>query len=230
MAETLLRYTFASEPGTQPLPRAGVYRGLVRGNLQAVIENAFPITVDMLGMDRFQSLLADFLDGGGPVTSLYRDIPGDVVSWAMATQHAYADLLHYEWLELVAARHPADLDDWSPPPDSHLHVNPTVQVGVYDRMVHLMGPDEPDPPRLDRPTAYLVWRRPNTDHVAFHRVGLLLARGLARAAVEPVSIESLAKRLARESGLDEAIVADRLGDAASAMKERDGLRWDPHQP
>ena len=219
VASALAREAIAVE-----LPRADVYRGLVRGNLLAVIRNAFPVTIDVLGLEAFDARFADFLADHGPVTPLYRDIPGDVVRWALEGELQEADLMHYEWLELAAARHPADVDAARPSPGGTLRLNPTLQIGVYQRPVHELSASQPAAAPSDVPVVYLVWRRPKTDEVVFHRMGLLLAQALAGAQLEPATPQSLIARLVDEQpGLDADAISRSLLEAVETLRERDGV-------
>jgi hypothetical protein len=222
--ESLVSSTLARDAIPVTLPRADVYRGLVRNNLLAVIRNAFPVTIDVLGMEAFDGRVADFLADHGPVTSLYRDIPEDVVRWALEGELEEADLMHYEWLELVAARHPADVDAVERSRDGKVRLNPTLQIGVYQRPVHLLSAERPSVSPSEAPMVYLVWRRPETDEVAFHRMGQLLARLLAAAQVEPATPEVLVDQLlAEQPGMDAVEILDALRGTVTTLRERDGV-------
>ena len=221
--DNLVRYSLKAEPGATELPRAEVYRDLVRRNLFGVCHNAFPVGREVLGEDGFEGLFSDFLQAGGPVTSLYRDIPGELVDWALDAELEIADLLHYEWLELVASRHPADPSLMPLDPGGVVWVNPTLQVGVYQRHVHTISAASPAPPRLSHLTAYLVWRRPD-EEVCFQRVGLTVARAVALAYEEPRPVADLAALLQGEAGGDLAHLTDSLTEALQGLATRDGVR------
>ncbi len=216
----------AAAPADLP-PRAALYRRLVRENLRAVVRNAFPVACAVLG-PRFDAELFDgFLAAGGPRTSYYREVPGDLVTWAVDHEHPDADLLHYEWLELLAARHPADVDG-PRVDDGRVRPNPTLQLGIYGRPVHTMGATEPDPPPFAAPSAYLVWRRPRTDAVVFHRVGLVIARAIEVAAEgaetgAPLTAAELVARVVGEAGLEAAVVRAALDGALAELRARDGV-------
>ena len=206
------------------LPRAEVYRGLVRSNLRAVIRNAFPVTIEIEGDAQFEAQISSFLEARGPSTSLYRDIPADVVQWALESALPLADLMHYEWLELVAARHPAELDALEPRDSHEVHLNPTLQFGMYQRQVHLLSAQSPELPTQSAPVIYLVWRRPRTDELAFHRVGVLLARALAHAHVTPGAPDSLVDRLmAEQPTLERDAVSKSLTETLALLRARDGV-------
>lgn len=212
--------------------RASVYRRLVRTNLSTVIGNAFPVARAIYGARLEPELIAPFLAAGGPSTSYYRQVPGDVVRWALQVEHPHAELLHYEWLELVAARHPADVDAWHAAPNptastdapALVDLNPTLQLGVYTRPVHLISSETPSPEPLPTPSAYAVWRRPQTDAVVFHRLGLVLARALEHALAAPQPVETLARTVAEESRLHAAAIAPSLAAVVNELAGREGAR------
>jgi hypothetical protein len=209
----LTDYLLRKEPGVlPPLARAETYRRLVRSNLSTVLTNAFPDVREQFGEARFQELCGQFLEEGGPSTPFYRDIPGDLVLWAGTREHPLASALQEEWLEIVAARHPAELDTLEPIPRPLIRPNPTMQIGVFTR-------DEGE-----GPLAHLFWRRPKNDETELHRTGLLLARALAYAAEEPASAEVLADRLAAETPqLTREAIFDALSALEKELREREGI-------
>lgn len=230
--EDLARWLLASaDADAAPFAGAEIYRRIVRANLDKVIANALPVTAELLG-DGFPALLREFYAAGGPKTPFYREIPGDLVAWAAGVDHPLADLLHFEWLELLAARHPAELDGLRPPPPGVFAINPTIQASAYDRPVHTMGPDNPSPAPYPTPMVLLVWRRPSTDATERYAVGLLLARilGLAAASPEPLHADVLAAQLAADAGLSLEEARAKLGSLEVALREREGLLSRPEGP
>lgn len=218
-------------PAERPeVPRIDVYRRLVRAAFRATITNAFSDSRAALGEEIFDAMLSAFLEAGGPNTPFYRDIPGDLVAWAMSTDYLYADLLQWEWLELVAARHPAELDALAntPAPRGLWRPNPTMQLAAYARPVEEITREQSAPPAYAAPMAYLVWRRPYTDETETHKVGLLLARGLAHAASSPepelLSVDTIADLLASETPeVDRAAILDGLHALEAELRAREGL-------
>lgn len=225
---SLTRYFLDSGAGTAEFPRIDVYRRLVRSAFRSTISGSLSDARTALGEEKFDALLNDFLHAGGPSTPLYREIPGDLVAWAMNSEHPYADLLQWEWLELVAARHSADLDALveDPGPPDRWRPNPTIQLAAYARPIEAISPEQPDPPAYEAPMAYLVWRRPHTDETETHKVGLLLARGLALAASspEPMSAEVIANLLASEAaGVSRGSILEGLRALEAELRAREGL-------
>jgi hypothetical protein len=224
MDEALARYFLDEAEGQSTLQRAPVYRSLVRGSLKNAIIGEFSRTADVLGEEGFETLVERFLDAGGPSTSLYRDIPGDFVGWAFESEHPLADLIQWEWLEIVAARHPADLDAIDPIEEDLVRPNATMQIALYERPVDEIDAETPEPDPFDTPTAYLVWRRPRTDEIESEWVGMLIARALALASESPGTVEALASRIAGEvPGLEAQAIARALDETCRALRARDGI-------
>lgn len=219
------RYLRAREDaGAPPMPGAEVYRRLMRANLQTVIDNAFPVTRRILSAKDFGELYAAFLEDRGPSTPYYREVPGDFVAYAESVEHPYADLLDYEWVELVARRHPAKVEI-PDPPSTGLRANPTLQIRIYSRPVHEMSEALPRPEPFDVPMAYLIWRRPD-EEVVFHRAGLIIARAvelLLEAGAAPLDLGSLCLHLAGETGLPERDLDRALREAFQEIARRDGI-------
>jgi len=220
----LLFWLLDGSVGPAPTQRADVYTRLVRNNLHEVVFNAFPMVQRILTVEEMESLVDRFLTNAGPTTFFYRDIPRDFLHWAEAEAVPYADLLSYEWLQFEAARHPADLASLSTIDDDFIRPNPTMQVGVYERPVHTLDGDTPNPDPFAQPMAYLVWRRPTTDEVVFHRVGLGVARALGLASTQPQALEDLCATLETEGTLSSAEDAlPRLTTVFSELRMREGL-------
>lgn len=219
-----LDYLLAHDAGAPPLPKAEVYRSMVRAGLLDAVKDTLPVTRSVLGDEGFAALVARFLAAGGPKTPLFHAIPGDLVAFAISADEPFADLMHYEWIDLLAARHPFDLDRRAPANDGKLHVNPTMTCGVYARPVHTISAENPSPEAFRTPSAYLVWRRPISDKVVFHRAGLLIARGIEILSETPLAIEELARRLKDEAeGLDVTAICAALDEALGDLRERDGI-------
>lgn len=223
--EALAAFVLAEQPGdVLPIARAPVYRRLVRNTLREVLKSSLPITRKVLGEEGFEALFSRFLAAGGPKTSFYHAIPGDLVSWALETEEPQADLMHYEWIELLAARHPADLDAIDRSPSEQVRPNPTMQLGIYLRPVHQISESNPTPEPLRAPSAYLVWRRPVTDQVVFHRAGLLIARVIELASEQPLTAAELVERARAEApGIDRAELHRAVGESLAQLAERDGV-------
>jgi len=220
----LLHWLLAGANGAEPTQRAAVYARLVRSNLVSVIEEAFPVTRQILADSAFESRIQRFLVQAGPTTYFYRDIPRDFLHWVQAETLSYSDLMAYEWLQFEAARHPVDLALLEPIKETVIRPNPTMQIGVYERAVHAMDPNNPSPEVFAQPMAYLVWRRPHTDAIAFQRVGLAVARFLGLASTGAQTLDELCNVLETEGTLSSAKeVGPVLAAVVQELRARDGL-------
>jgi uncharacterized protein len=224
MLSARLREMFMADPGALAKRRA-LYRRLVRANIASVIENAFPVAHSMVGGAEFGQWLDRFLDQCGPTTPLYRDIPGDFVDWARVAALPNADLLQYEWMELVAARHPADLEAIAKrlgPAESM--VNPTMQIQSFSRPVHCLSAESPSLKPFAVPQTYLVWRTPIEDQVVFEKVGPLLGR-LVQAArdgeIQLSDLTSVAVDCVPEP--NRAMVRAQLTEGCRSLGRRSGV-------
>jgi hypothetical protein len=87
-----------------------------------------------------------------------------------------------------------------------------------------MDTEHREVPLFDTPMAYLVWRRPKSDETAFHRAGLLLARGLGYASQEALTIDGVVERLTREaSDLRAEDIERAFRGLCLDLRARDGL-------
>jgi len=223
--ESLVRYALDAEPGESPLPRADLYRTLTRNVQREVLEVAFPKTRAVLGKDGLVAMMGAFLDDGGPQTLQYPCVPDDLVRWAKASSHRYADLLDYERASVRAERHLAHIDSLRPPTGTErLALNPTLEVCVCTRAVHEISVENPDPPTAASPFVYLVWRRPETDQIAQQRVGVAVGRCLGLLGIEPLTRARWIERsLSQELELDASVLRKVLLEACDDLVARSGI-------
>lgn len=62
-------------------PRLTIYRRLVRGNLETVLEQMMPLTKALVG-DAWETTFARFLEDVGPHTHYLRDVPHELLAFA----------------------------------------------------------------------------------------------------------------------------------------------------
>jgi hypothetical protein len=99
-----------------------------------------------------------------------------------------------------------------------------MQLAVFLRPVEKITREDRSPERFASPMAYAVWRRPRTDEIEMHRMGLLLARGLALAATSPMSLEAVADRLAAETpDLSPEAIRAGLTELQRELSAREGI-------
>jgi hypothetical protein len=201
-------------------PRLGLYRRLVRNNLEGVTRTMLPRTRARLNdlTGRFDADFAAFLATEAPRTHHLRDVPGEFLDWvrprweADAAVPAYlGDLARHE---LVAFRIGAAPAHAAPPVgevvlDRPLRFAAVRHLGRYEHAVHLLPEDEADRTVPEaRPVALLAYRD------AEHAVRFLDLSPLAAAILERLFAgETLSAALgpacaAHGYTLDDAILAD----------------------
>jgi len=104
-----------------------------------------------------------------------------------------------------------------------------MQIAAYSRPVHTMSVDAPDPVPFPTPSVYLVWRRPRTDEVVFHRAGLVIGRALdlALSAARngaPMTMTKVVIEVAREANMSRDVIYAALDTCADDIAVRDGIR------
>lgn len=88
--------------------RAGIYRELVRNNLEGFLLACFPVTRALLGPRRWQRLVDAFFRDVRCRTPYFREIPREFLRWLLETDVPpvalpawMGELAHYEWAELA---------------------------------------------------------------------------------------------------------------------------------
>ena len=186
--ESLVRFVLDRFPESPPFSRADLYRRLTRNIHRDILETAFPRFLSVFGSSALESMMDAFLDSSAPQTLQYPRLPDDLVHWARQTDQPSADLLDYERAAVRAERHPAELDSLhAPGPNGLGRLNPTLDVCVCERSVHEISAAHPEPTQSGGAVVYLSWRRPRTDEVARHRVGIHLGRALGLLGLEPLT-------------------------------------------
>lgn len=162
--------------------RFAVYRRLVFNNLSSFVDQCFPIASGLLGTTQWRHLCEQFFRESQCHSPLFKDIPETFLNWVEERPDKPAwlhDLMHYEWLELAAYHHLADVNDTLERVETALideaHdtrrvcLNPTLQFGLYPRPVHLFAMGHPIPDADGQWYGFLVFR--TTKHeVKFHSV------------------------------------------------------------
>lgn len=161
-------------PRTQPRPTGlparptRLYAEMVARNIDALVWPCFPVSRALLGT-RWATLVRAFVREGRPQTPLFREVPAALVDWLLQGPAIAARLprwlpalMHYEWAELAADTHPAEVpmpDAAGPGPDlidGRPRTNPTALCLHYPWAVQRIGPDHR--PRRPEATWLLVYR------------------------------------------------------------------------
>lgn len=165
-------------PENIPPKALGIYKDLVFGNLTRFIDKCFPVAKSIVPTEQWQNLCENFFAQYTCSSPFFNDIPKHFCDYTRQLptdplRPWFADLLHYEWLELAADTHPADVPPATPwLPKQQLAVNPTLFNVAYAWPVHLIGPQHCDV--AAHKTHLLVFRHHSHD-VKFIEVNALTA-------------------------------------------------------
>lgn len=161
---------------------AGIYRELLRNNLEGFLLACYPVSREVLGRRRWRRLVDAFFRDARCQTPYFRQIPQEFLRWLESVPPPVdlppwaRELAHYEWVELAL-----DVMD-APPPMHHAEgdlmagrpvLAPALMNLAYGWPVHRIGPGWR--PRRPRATRLLVFRDPG-DAVRFVELNPVSAR------------------------------------------------------
>ena len=207
-AERLRRAQFAfaahiRDPGGAPLPagvedrRMKIYRELFFNNLRDLLGRSFPVMRRILGTERWEAMVRDWLVRHRAVTPLFLELPREFLHYLAEEREPrpedppfLAELAHYEWVELALSIDEREIDDVDADPEGDLLagrpvLSPLAWSLSYAWPVHRLSPDfqpaEPPP----EPTRLVVSRN-RADEIGFLEINVVTARLLELlAAAEP---------------------------------------------
>jgi hypothetical protein len=175
-----------TRPEGVPARRAGLYRELLRNNLEGFLLACYPVSLEVLGTRRWTRLVDAFFRDARCQTPYFREIPREFLRWLTETPVLPValppwtlELAHYEWVELALdvmevstpAHDPAgDLMDGRPV------LAPALMNLACQWPVHRIGPAWR--PRKPQPVQLLVYRD-DTDAVRFIELNPVSARLVA---------------------------------------------------
>lgn len=205
----------AARPAGVTPRRAGIYRELLRNNLEGFLLACFPLTHVLLGARRWRRLVDLFFREARCQTPYFREIPREFLRWLLAADAlpmplpAWArELAHYEWVELAVETmettappaHEASGDLFAGRPV----LAPALMNLAYSWPVHRIGRDWR--PRKPHATHLLVFRDV-TDSVRFVELNPFSARLIALLQEESRSTGEVAcLRLAKEIAHPDPVV------------------------
>lgn len=204
-----------------------VYRSLVHNGMRNTIRDFIARAVARLGMRRFRSDFADWMDEVAARTPYLRDVPAEFVAWAAARWAAdkdvpnyLIDLARHELLEYDilndhrGGESPTGLELAL---DKPLRFDGAARLMSYAYAVHKMSQDAEDREHPEQvPTRLLVYRDPSNN------VRYLELTPLAHAVLEQLieHHEPVAEGLrAACSNLGEPLDDKRLGTAATLLSD-----------
>ena len=210
---------YLRDPAHAPPPpgiearRLALYRELFLGNLQRMLDAAFPVCRALLGESAWQERGRHFYSRHPCRTPLFARIPAEFVAYLQGQQAEapawLAELAHYETVELTLQT----ADDAAPPhlPDGDLQtgtpvLSPWLRLLAYRWPVHRLGGDilpEDTPPAT--PTLLLAWRAPTgeVNFAALSPASFRLLEWLAQPQ-SPSAAEALAQLAGETAATDPA--------------------------
>lgn len=195
--------------------RMAVYNELLFNNICGFLDSCFPVCRALLGETRWRRINRAFYRDWPSRTPWFREIPREFVRYlndggvSQPLPRWFAELAHYEWVELAVDVMEAPMPEHDPAGDLlglPVVLNPALMNLSYVWPVHLIGPEYR--PRKSR-ASYLVVYRKADDTVQFSEVNAVTARLLALLAAAPTSGEAALRQIARElrhPDLDQLIV------------------------
>jgi hypothetical protein len=183
-----------------PARRSQVYEELLFNNVCGFLDRCFPVARSLLDENTWRQLNRNFYRDWQCHTPYFSRIPFEFAQYMANTSAPdlgvwFSELLDYEWRELEADTHPAEVPHIQTPSSDNygLRVNPTLQNLQYQWPVHQISksfiPAEP------KPTFLLVYRR--CDHrVEFMEINAMTAALLQILQQEPAPPDTVIATLA----------------------------------
>jgi len=203
-----LQYRFAAhlrDPDNNPAPpslddrRLAIYRDLFFNNIVSLLAGNFPVMRSLHDELAWRSLARDWYRGHPSQTPLFPELGREFVRWLETRSEAgsgdpdwFAELAHYEWMEVVAANDEADIDLIAHDPDGDLLdgqplVSPLAWPLVYRYAVHQIRPDALPAPQPPATPTCLIIARDRRDRVGFMEANPLTLHLIERIRAAPSS-------------------------------------------
>ena len=184
------------DPSAAPAPadvvpaRMRVYRELLYKNVDGSLSACFPVLKSILGATAWDDMVRQFFAQHRCRTPIYRELPGELLSWFDAARDALKlppfarELAHYEWIELALTIDPARIEDVAADPNGDLLagipvVSPLARMLDYAFPVHRLAADYA-PTAAPAERTHLVVYRDRRDAVRFMELNPLTALLLQR--------------------------------------------------
>lgn len=193
-----------ARPDGVPARRMAVYNELLFNNICGFLDACFPICRKLLGEKRWRRLSRTFYRDWPMHTPWFREIPREFVRYLNEAEISqsrpawFAELAHYEWVELAL-----DIIDAPTPPHDpagdlltgQVILNPACMVLAYAWPVHCIGLDFR--PRKAVPTQLAVFRD-SADEIQFTVINPVTARLLTLISTSALSGEQVLTQVAAE--------------------------------
>ncbi len=158
-------------PQNIELRRMKIYRELFLNNVAGFLENAFPVAKETIGLDTWQPLVEQFFAEHLSTTPYFREIPEEFMAWLTETPTVlgtlppwFAELLHYEWLDLYVGTLDAETPEANPNGDvlaEPIVLSPFFDMAAYRFPVHTISPSNKPSTAPDTPTLLAIYRTPD---------------------------------------------------------------------
>lgn len=161
----------AAIPG-MPAARMEVYRGLIRNNLRALLASNFPVLRQIHADADWNRLVDAFVLEHRAHTPLFTEVGSEFVDYLQQRQQQhldppwFAELAHYEWVELALQISDATAAAHDPQGDLLTGcplLAPTAWPLAYRWPVHQIGPDNLPQSPPSQPTLLLARRERDGD-------------------------------------------------------------------
>jgi hypothetical protein len=181
------------DPATTPAPagvedrRMKIYRELFFNNLRDLLGRSFPVIRQVLGPERWDAMVRDWLVEHRAVTPLFLELPREFLEYLAEAREArpgdppfLAELAHYEWVELALSIDENEIDEGGVDRDGDLLdgrpvLSPLAWSLAYAWPVHRLSPEFQPAAAPAEPTRLVVYRD-RADEIGFLEINAVTAR------------------------------------------------------
>ncbi len=192
-------------PAGVPRRQSQVYESLLFNNICGFLDRCFPVCQSVISAARWANLCRQFFRDWTCQSPYFGEIPKEFVTFLDTSDVThnlpkwFAQLAHYEWLELVVETHPAAVTTFNDnlSTSNILNCNPTLQLGVYQWAVQTIAPSHRPRKPVD---TYLIVYRNSAHDVEFMEVSALTAALIELIDQQPNRLDVTIQNLARLMG------------------------------
>ena len=238
-----LQYRFAAhlrDPDAHAPPegledrRLAIYRGLFFNNVVSLLAGNFPVLRSLHNDETWRTLVRRWYATHQAHTPLFPELGREFVRWLETrSEHGqgdpawFAELAHYEWMEVVASNDENDIEAIAHDPDGDPFENmpvlsPLAWPLVYRFPVHRIRADaQPDDLPPEMPTCLIIVRD-RQDRVGFLEANPLTLHLIERLRMGDSSTgRDVLLALANELGVDASTLTGPGRDILRRLRERD---------
>ncbi|MDD2794053.1 MAG: putative DNA-binding domain-containing protein [Sediminibacterium sp.] len=185
------------------------YRKLVMNVVDDILQNAYPLTYDLLTGAEWDALVAKFFAGHSCKSPQVWYMPKELIGYMVDTDHALLkqypmllNLLQFEWLEtemFMMQDIPVPLTRNGDLLFSKLVLNPEHRLMVLEYPVHRKKPSDIRPE--DQQAYYLAAHRDEEGQVVFTELSPALLRAVEHLQERAISIQELYQLIEQDFGI-----------------------------